>query len=331
MIISASRRTDIPAFFSDWFLKRIEEGYVYVRNPMNARQVSKISLAPEVVDCIYNMMAKILSEAKVSYVKWDMNRSITEAYSAALPPDQQGEVLHRYILGVYGLYDRLTKGFPHVLFESCASGGGRFDPGLLYYAPQGWASDNSDAVERLKIQYGTTFCYPVSAIGAHVSAVPNHQVNRVTPLSTRADVACFGTFGYELDLNRLTAEERAQVRSQIAFMKEYREVIQFGDFYRLLSPFESNFTAWMVVSKDRRTALVGWYRVLNEVNGPYRRDKLRGLDPDLAYTVDGCGSHFGDELMEVGLVTTDSSAGECRDGQRPSRDFDSHIFVLRAD
>ena len=259
-----------------------------------------------------------------------MNRSITEAYSQSLPTDQQGELFHRYILGVYDLYDRLNTAFPHILFESCASGGGRFDPGILYYAPQGWASDDSDAVERLKIQYGTSFCYPISSIGAHVSAVPNHQINRITPLSTRANVACFGTFGYELDLNPLSPKEREQIRQQISFMKEYRQVLQFGDFYRLLSPFESNFTAWMAVSSDKRTALVGWYKILNEVNGPYHRVKLQGLDPDLSYTVDGRDSHFGDELMHVGLLTTDCAAGECRSDEPHTCDFDSHIFVLKA-
>ena len=167
-------------------------------------------------------------------------------------------------------------------------------------------------------------------MGAHVSAVPNHQVNRVTPLYTRANVAFFGAFGYELDLGRLTEEERSQVREQIAFMKEYREVLQFGDFYRLLSPFEGNITAWMVVSPDRRTALAGWYRTLNEVNGPFRRMKLRGLDPALDYTVNGCSVHGGDELMEVGLLTTDSAAGECQAGERPTCDFDSRVYVLQA-
>lgn len=284
----------------------------------------------EVVDCLYAMMAKLLSEAKISYIKWDMNRSITEAYSAALPPDRQGELLHRYILGVYSLYDRLNTAFPHVLFESCASGGGRLDPGMLYYAPQAWASDDSDAAERLKIQYGTSYCYPLSSIGAHVSAVPNHQVNRITPLRTRANVAYFGAFGYELDLTRLTAEEREQVRGQIAFMKAYREVLQFGDFYRLLSPYDGNFTAWMVVSPDRRTALVGWYKLLNEVNGPFRRVRLQGLDPNLDYTVDGGAVRGGDELMRVGLLTSDSAAGEGPAGEPLSCDFDSYVFVLRA-
>ena len=321
-----NRDSDLYRAHPDWLLQTPG------RTPSHGRNQFVLDFSrPEVVDRVHAMMADILSGAKVSYVKWDMNRSITEAYSTALPPDRQGEVFHRYILGVYDLYERLTSAFPHVLFESCASGGGRFDPGMLYYAPQAWTSDDSDAAERLKIQYGTSFCYPVVSMGAHVSAVPNHQVNRATPLSTRANAAYFGTFGYELDLNRLTSEEREQVRAQIAFMKEHRAVIQFGDFYRLLSPFQGNYTAWMAVSPDRRTALVGWYKTLNEVNGPFRRLRLRGLDPALCYTVDGTSAHYGDELMEVGLVTTDSSAGECRDGQCPSRDFDSHIFVLRAD
>lgn len=286
----------------------------------------------EVVDYIYDRMAEILGRGKVSYVKWDMNRSITECWSAALPADRQGEVFHRYILGVYDLYDRLNTAFPEVLFESCASGGGRFDPGLLYYAPQGWASDDTDAAERLKIQYGTSYCYPISSIGAHVSASPNHQIMRSTPLYTRANVACFGTFGYELDLNRLTAEEQEEVKRQTAFMKKYRSVLQFGSFYRLESPFEGNVTVWMSVSGDRKTAVVGWYRTLNGINMGYTRVKLRGLEPDSVYRVsaDGVlrGEYYGDELMNVGLVTSDADSGELLPGMRPSCDFDSRIFVL---
>ena len=286
----------------------------------------------EVVDYIYDRMAEILGRGKVSYVKWDMNRSITECWSAALPADRQGEVFHRYILGVYDLYDRLNTAFPEVLFESCASGGGRFDPGLLYYAPQGWASDDTDAAERLKIQYGTSYCYPISSIGAHVSASPNHQIMRSTPLYTRANVACFGTFGYELDLNRLTAEEQEEVKRQTAFVKKYRSVLQFGSFYRLESPFEGNVTAWMSVSGDRKTAVVGWYRTLNGINMGYTRVKLRGLEPDSVYRVsaDGVlrGEYYGDELMNVGLVTSDADSGELLPGMRPSCDFDSRIFVL---
>lgn len=286
---------------------------------------------PEVVDCIYQMMAKILREAKISYIKWDMNRSITECYSSALAPDRQGEVFHRYILGVYHLYELLTSEFPHVLFESCASGGGRFDPGMLYYAPQGWASDDTDAVERLKIQYGTSYCYPISSIGSHISASPNHQVFRHTPLHTRANVAYFGTFGYELDLNKLTEKEQDAVKAQIQFMKEHRELIQFGTFYRLSSPFDTNVTAWMCVSADQQDAIVGWYRVLNGVNLPYSRLLLKGLNPDCYYEIKDTTLHqYGDELMNLGLLIHDPSSGEVSASDIPSCDFDSRLFILRA-
>lgn len=285
----------------------------------------------EVVDAIYEMMSKILGNAKISYVKWDMNRSITECFSAALPADRQGEVFHRYILGVYDLYERLTSRFPEILFESCASGGARFDPGILYYAPQGWTSDDTDAVERLKIQYGTSYCYPVSSMGSHVSVSPNHQLNRETPLYTRANVAYFGTFGYELDLNKLTEEEQKEVKEQIAFMKEYRELFQFGTFHRLSSPFENNITAWMSVSEDKKTAIVGWYRVLNPVNDSYTRLKLCGLLEDVEYTIEGQkGTFFGDELMNLGILTSDATSGEAQEGQFKGCDFDSRLYILKA-
>ena len=287
---------------------------------------------PEVVDCIYQMMAKILSEAKVSYIKWDMNRSITECYSLALPADRQGEVFHRYILGVYDLYERLTSQFPKVLFESCASGGARFDPGMLYYAPQAWTSDDTDAVERLKIQYGSSYCYPISSMGSHVSVCPNHQLNRNTPLYTRANVAYFGTFGYELDLNKLTEEEQEEVKDQIRFMKQYRELFQFGTFYRLRDPFQHNVAAWMVVSEDKKEAIVGWYRVLNVVNEAFHRLALKGLDPDLCYSSSADGrSYYGDELMNAGLITSDASAGEVTPEETPSCDFDSRLYILKAE
>lgn len=287
---------------------------------------------PEVVDAVYAMMVKILREAKVSYIKWDMNRSITECYSASLPEDRQQEVFHRYILGVYSLYERLTSEFPEVLFESCASGGGRFDPGMLYYAPQGWCSDDSDAVERMKIQYGTSFVYPISSIGSHVSVVPNHQVKRITPLHTRANVAYFGTFGYELDLNQLSDEEIEEVKAQIAFMKEYRSLLQFGTFYRLKSPFDGNEMSWMVVSADKKTAIVGWYRVMNQVNGYFTRLALMGLHPDYRYHEKESGmTYYGDELMHAGLVTTDVTAGEVPGDVTPCTDYESRIYVLEAE
>ncbi len=283
----------------------------------------------EVVDFLYNRMEEVISQGELSYVKWDMNRSITECYSAAFPPDRQGEIFHRYILGVYDLYERLTSRFPQVLFESCASGGARFDPGMLYYAPQAWTSDDTDACERLKIQYGSSYVYPVSSMGSHVSAVPNHQTGRITPLETRANTAYFGTFGYELDLNRLSAEEQEEVKKQTAFMKKYRELLQFGTFYRLSSPFENNVTAWMTVSSDKKQAVVGWYRTLSHPNQGYSRLKLAGLDPDLPYH---CGDQvfYGDELMHLGLITSDGTAGELEGGKEPLGDFQSRIYLLKA-
>lgn len=318
--------SDLYRTHPDWIL------HVPGRHPSECRHQYVLNYSrPEVVDYIYNMLAKILTEGKVSYIKWDMNRYITECYSVALPADQQGEVFHRHILGVYSLYERLTTNFPHILFESCASGGARFDPGLLYYAPQGWTSDDTDAVERLKIQYGTSYCYPVSSMGSHVSVIPNHQIYRNTPLHTRANVAYFGTFGYELDLNKLTVDEQEEVKEQIKFMKQYREVIQFGTFYRLSSPFDSNVTAWMVVSEDKKTAIVGWYRVLNGINLPYSRVQLKGLSSEYCYeTVGAQECHFGDELMNIGLIINDPSVGQVQNNDSTSCDFDSKIYILKA-
>ncbi|OBR67637.1 alpha-galactosidase [Paenibacillus oryzae] len=258
----------------------------------------------EVVDEIYRQMSSILRGASISYVKWDMNRYITECYSATAGSGGQGKVFHKYILGVYDLYERLTSEFPHILFESCSSGGARFDPGILYYAPQTWTSDNTDAVERLKIQYGTSFVYPLSSMGAHVSEVPNQQLGRITPIETRANVACFGAFGYELDLNHLTDDERETVRRQITFAKRHRELIQKGVFYRLLSPFSGNVTGWIVVSEDKTEALAGYYRVLNGVNEGWKRMKLAGLESDFSYRINDDSSrvHYGDELMNAGIV-----------------------------
>lgn len=321
-----NRDSDLYRAHPDWII------HTPGRNASHGRNQYVLDFSrDEVVDHIYEMMAKLLGEAKISYIKWDMNRSITECYSTALPPDRQGEVFHRYILGVYKLYEKLTSAFPQVLFESCASGGGRFDPGLLYYAPQGWASDDTDAVERLKIQYGTSMCYPISSIGSHVSVIPNHQVLRNTPLHTRANVAYFGTFGYELDLNRLSEEEIAQVKEQIRFMKEYRSLIQFGTFYRLKSPFEGNETVWQVVSEDKKTSLIGWYRVLNGSNMPYSRVQLKGLLADVLYENEENGmEYYGDELMNLGLITSDSTAGEITADVVPCTDFESRIYVVKA-
>ena len=240
----------------------------------------------EVVDYIYEMIAKVIRESSISYIKWDMNRYMSEPYSKGSAPCEQGKVMHKYILGVYDLYTRLTTEFPHILFESCASGGARFDPAMLYFAPQTWCSDDTDAGERTKIQYGTSYVYPIVSMGSHVSAVPNHQMHRITPIETRANVAYFGTFGYELDLNLLSDAEIETVKKQIAFMKENRELIQMdGDFYRLLSPFEGNETAWMVVSSDKTQAVAAFYQRLNKVNASWLRLKLDGLDANTKYEV----------------------------------------------
>lgn len=283
----------------------------------------------EVVDNIYEQLVKILDEGEIDYIKWDMNRNITECYSIAYPPEQQGEIMHRYILGVYDLYERLIERYPKILFESCASGGGRFDAGMLYYAPQAWTSDDSDAIERLKIQYGTSFGYPQSMMGAHVSASPNEQLGRNTPLKIRGDVAFFGAFGYELDLDKLSSTELASIKKQIELMKKYRSIFQYGTFYRLKSPFEGNIVSWMVVSEDKSQAIVGYYKILNDVNCEYRRLRLPGLDADTLYNVQEelgsyLGNFTGDELANIGLVTTDASAGQ----NQEITDFYSKLFIL---
>lgn len=286
----------------------------------------------KVVDYIYQSMKKVIADTPISYIKWDMNRCMSEVYSSAKSSVDQGKVMHQYILGVYQLYDRLTKEFPNILFESCASGGARFDPGMMYYAPQCWTSDDTDAIERLKIQYGTSYVYPISSMGAHVSAIPNHQVFRNTPIETRANVAYFGTFGYELDLNKLDEATQKKIIEQVSFMKEYREVIQFGTFYRLRSPFKTNITAWQVVSKDQNTVLVGYYRPLQPINVGYEKIKLYGLDPDKEYHVSindiDC---YGDELMEFGLITSDATCGENRDiYDGTNGDYRSRIYIIKA-
>lgn len=286
---------------------------------------------PAVVDWIFARLCSVLDGAPVDYIKWDMNRSISDAYSCAAAGSEQGAVLHRYILGVYRLYRLLTERYPHILFESCASGGARFDPGMLACAPQCWTSDDTDAVERLRIQYGTSLVYPVSSMGAHVAAAPNHQVGRMTSLTMRANVAIFGAFGYELDLTALGAHGQELVARQVAFVKQHRQLLQFGTFWRLQSPFAGNEAAWMTVAPDRSAALVAQYLILQEVNAGYRRLRLAGLDPDRLYRVTRLGSGArtagqpitacGDELMRAGLVTTDEDPAS-------EGDFVSRLYLL---
>ena len=312
----------------DWLLA------VPDRQPHHGRNQFVLDYSrPEVVDEIFERLSAIIEEAQLDYIKWDMNRPLTDVFSAAWPADQQGEIFHRYVLGVYDLYERLISRYPSLLFESCSSGGGRFDPGMLYYAPQAWTSDDSDAIERLKIQYGTSLLYPLSSMGAHVSIVPNHQTNRLTPLKTRGNVAFFGSFGYELDLNQLSPGELAEVREQIAFYKRHRELIHNGTFYRLQSPFKGDGqTAWMLVSQDQNTALLGTFKVLNQVNRSHQRLQLKGLAADTVYRLEG-RTYTGAELMRVGLVTTDASSGQLLEDseQKPSYDFDSKLWLFEAE
>lgn len=321
-----SRNTTILSEHPDWMIATPNRAPSHGRN-----QFILDFTRSEVVDYVFKLMDKILGESKISYIKWDMNRFMTEVYSDQLGQDQQGEVSHRYILGVYSLYDRLIVKYPEILFESCAGGGGRFDPGMLYYAPQGWASDNTDAIERLKIQYGASLVYPLNSIGSHISAVPNHQVGRITPLETRANVAFFGTFGYELDVTKLTTEEKEIITQQVSFFKQYRELIRTGRFYRLVTPFETNETAWMVVSPDQTQALIGYYQVLSRPNDYYSRLKLKGLNPEKLYEIKELGTtHFGDELMNAGIVFADDYTNRASEywQREKASDFSSLLFCL---
>jgi alpha-galactosidase len=198
--------------------------------------------------------------------------------------------------------ETITSEFPEILFESCSGGGGRFDPGMLHYMPQTWTSDNSDAISRLRIQYGTSLAYPVSSMGAHVSAVPNHQVGRMTSLKTRGDVAMSGNFGYELDLTQMSEDEKTEVKAQIRQYKQIRHLVQFGDFYRLRSPFEGGDAAWMMVAEDGGEAFAVYVRELAEANSPMDWLRLRGLDAKARYRVEDSGIVYGgDQLMYVGL------------------------------
>ncbi len=238
----------------------------------------------EVRDYIYGLMRKILDSANIEYIKWDMNRQFTEIGSNFLPANRQRELWHRYVLGVYDVMNRLTTDYPHLLLENCSGGGARFDPGMLYYSPQIWCSDDTDAIERLKIQHGTSMCYPCSAMGAHVSDCPNHTVGRNTPFKTRGHVAMVGTFGYELDVTRIPQEDRDAIPAQIEEFNKFNTLVRTGDHYRIGNMFEDNtWDAWMFVSKDKTDALFEFVQVLARPNERSRRIKLKGLDPDAYY------------------------------------------------
>ena len=257
----------------------------------------------EVVDYIYSTISKILTEYDISYVKWDFNRSITENYSRSTA--KQGGFSHKYILGVYDLAERLTSAFPEVFFEGCAGGGGRFDAGMLYYFPQIWTSDNTDAYNRAKIQWGTSLCYPVSGMSCHVSACPNHWTNRITPLNTRGVVASLGAFGYELDLTKLTNEEKEIIQEQIRQYKQTDELVLLGDLYRICNPFADGYFCEMLVGKDKSRAYVAGMCLRADPYANNRVIRLRGLDENKIYTVRELGlSASGAALMQMGLITS---------------------------
>ena len=258
----------------------------------------------DVLEHVYESIAKVLRSANIEYVKWDMNRQLSDLGSAFLPADQMGELYHRYVLGVYELQGRMTEEFPYLLLENCSGGGGRFDPGMLYYSPQIWCSDDTDAIERLKIQEGTALIYPLSTMGAHVSDCPNHVLGRVTPFETRGHVALSGTFGYELDVTKIPEEDRRMIPEQVSMYHKYNDLIRQGDYYRIASYSENHFyDCYGVVDKDKKEALYTFVQVLNRPNRHSERLYFRGLDPDRWYRIEGEEETFsGDVLMNAGYL-----------------------------
>ena len=271
--------TALYAAHPDWALS------IPGRAPATGRSQLVLDMGrPDVVDYLYNLFHRLLAEHDIAYIKWDMNRNLTDVYSRALPPERQGEAAYRYMLGLYSLLDRLTRDFPQVLFEGCAGGGGRFDAGMLCYCPQIWCSDDTDAIHRIKIQYGTSFGYPPCAMGSHISASPNHQTGRSTLLSTRAVVAMAGTFGYELDLQKLTADEKEMVKAQIVRYKQLQPLLLEGRCERLTDAVtDTCFTAWQFTAPDRSRAAVSVVVIDPQANPWPIHIRLRGLDPQALY------------------------------------------------
>ena len=258
---------------------------------------------PEVLEYAWSCVENTLRSANIEYLKWDMNRQLADLGSLGLPADRQGELYHRYVLAVYELQERLLQNFPHLLLENCSGGGARFDPGMLYYCPQIWCSDDTDAIERLSIQEGTALAYPLSSMGAHVSDCPNHTVGRTAPFATRGHVALAGTFGYELDVTKIPQEDRDMIPRQVEKYHKYNDLVREGDYYRIASYQENRFyDCWQVVSKAKDRALVTFVQVLNRPNYHSRRLKLQGLEPDARYMVEGTDRCYdGDVLMQCGL------------------------------
>ena len=272
------------------------------RMPMVSRHQLVLDMGRrDVQDYLFDAMSRILKSARIEYVKWDFNRSVANCFSAALPAERQGEAAHRFMLGTYRLLERLTEAFPDVMIEGCSGGGGRFDAGMLYYCPQIWCSDDTDAIERLEIQRGTSYGYPACTMGAHVSACPNHQTGRTVPFGTRGVVAQGGTFGYELDPDKLTDAEKETVKEQIASFHRFEKLTCGGDYYRL-DDAEEDWTAWMTVSPEKDEALVSIVATHVRANGPFPHIRLQGLDPDQTYRREDTGETMsGAALMRGGI------------------------------
>lgn len=270
------------------------------RKPVRGRNQLVLDFSrKEVRDHIFDLICSVLDQGNIEYVKWDMNRSIADVYSME---NRQGTVAYDYVIGVYDFLEKLTQKYPDLLIESCSGGGGRFDAGMMYYTPQIWCSDNTDALDRVRIQYGTSFFYPVSTVGSHVSAVPNHQTGRSVSLHTRGVVAMAGTFGYELDLAALTSEEKVIIKEQIRQYKKYAELIQKGKYYRLSNPFQEECAAWLFVSENADKALLNVVMLENHGNMNVQYVKLKGLNPNTVYEVAATGKrYYGSALMQAGI------------------------------
>ena len=296
----------------DWVLQ------IPGREPNRSRNQLVLDLSrKEVREYMKKFIDDTLSCANISYVKWDMNRSVDNVYSAADPTLSQGAIRHKYVLGLYEVMEDMLTRHPDLLLEGCSGGGGRFDAGMLYYAPQIWCSDNTDAIERLRIHYGTSFGYPMSSVSAHVSVCPNHQNGRVTPFKTRGICAMQGSFGYELDLSKLSEEDKAEARRQITVYNENWELFQSGSYYRLNSPMENHdYTAWSYVSKDQRKASLSVIYTDLHGNPKPVRVKLKGLKKDASYDVDGT-VYTGAALMRGGLLIP-----------KPSCNYDSYMVCI---
>lgn len=291
-----SRKSDLYNQHPDWCLQ------VPNYSPMEGRNQLVLDLTKSSVqEYLIQMLRGYLNSGKIDYIKWDMNRHMTDVYSTGLSEERQGEVWHRYILGLYHILEVITNEYPEVLFEGCSSGGGRFDPGMLYYMPQTWTSDNTDALCRTVIQDGYSLLYPPIMMGAHVSAVPNHQVNRTSSLQTRFDVARFGNLGYELDLTQVTSIEKEQLRAQVKLAKDERELTQFGRFYRL-EVIDDNYKAWLIINDDQSEFNVLIFQKLAQAAPHFPSFKLNYLNPDKLYKEDSGKQYGGDELMNIGIT-----------------------------